>query len=54
MIPAEIENARLKLALTIPTIAPISVANDALEMLPAVTDKQWMTCQNSQKKKYIY
>ena len=39
MIPAEIENARLKLALTTPTVALITVANDAIEMLPVVTDK---------------
>ena len=38
-IPVEIENARLKLALAIPTGAPITVANDAIEMLPVVTDK---------------
>ena len=38
-IPAEIENARLKLALAIRTVAPITVANDAIEMLPVVTDK---------------
>ena len=38
-IPVEIENARLKLALVIPTAAPITVANDAIEMLPVVTDK---------------
>ena len=38
-IPVEIENARLKLALVIPTAAPIKVANDAIEMLPVVTDK---------------
>ena len=30
-IPVEIENARLKLALTIPTGAPITVANYAIE-----------------------
>ena len=29
MILVEMENARLKLALTIPTDAPISVANDS-------------------------
>ena len=40
MIPVEIENAKLKLALTIPTGAPMTVANDAIEMLPVVTDKQ--------------
>ena len=45
----EIENARLKLALVIPTGAPIAVANDAIEMLPVVTDKT-MAYQNSQKK----
>ena len=39
MIPAEIENARLKLALTIPAGAPITVSNDAIEMLLVVTDK---------------
>ena len=39
MISVEIENARLKLVLTIPTGAPITVANDAIEMLPVVTDK---------------
>ena len=40
MIPVEIENARVKLALTIPTGAPITVANDAIEMLPVATDKK--------------
>ena len=39
MIPVEIENARLKIALTIPTGAPTTVANDAIEMLPVVRDK---------------
>ena len=39
MILAEIENARLKLALTILSGAPITVANDAIEMLPVVTYK---------------
>ena len=39
MIPVEIENARLKLALTIPTGAPIIVANDAIETLSVVIDK---------------
>ena len=53
MIPVEIENARLKLALTIPTGAPITVANDAIKMLPVVTDKTMLN-QNSQKKQYIY
>ena len=39
MIPVEIENARLKLALTTPTGAPITVSNDAIEMLPVIIDK---------------
>ena len=38
-IPVKIENARTKLALTIPTEAPITAENDAIEMLPVVTDK---------------
>ena len=33
------ENARLKLALAIPTGSPITVANDAIQMPPLVTDK---------------
>ena len=38
-IPVKIDNARLKLAVTIPTGASITIANDAIEMLPVVTDK---------------
>ena len=38
-IPVQIENARLKIALVIPTGAPITVVNYAIEMLPVVTDK---------------
>ena len=38
MDPVEIENAKLKLAFTIPTGASITVANDAIEMLPVVID----------------
>ena len=38
-IPVQIKNARLKLTLVIPTGAPMTVANDAIEILPAVTDK---------------
>ena len=37
--PVVIEKARLKLALIIPTGAPITVAKDAIEMLPVATDK---------------
>ena len=35
----KIENARLKHALAIPAGAPITVVNDAVEMLPVTTDK---------------
>ena len=38
-IPVEIENERLTLALAIPTGSPITVSNDAIEMLSVVTDK---------------
>ena len=38
-IPVVIENVKLKLALAIPTGAPITVANDTIETLPLVTDK---------------
>ena len=38
-MPVDIENAGLKLALATPTGAPITVANDAIEILPLVTDK---------------
>ena len=41
-IPVEIENARLKLALATTTGAPITVANDAIDMLPVVKIKQWL------------
>ena len=40
IIPVQIENVRLKLALVIPTGAPMPAGNDAIEMLPAVTDKR--------------
>ena len=37
--PVDNENVRLRLALAIPTGVPITVANDAIEMLPLVADK---------------
>ena len=49
-IPVVIENARLKLALPIPAGAPITVANDAIEMLPVVTDKTIADLLNTKKK----
>ena len=33
------ENVRLRLALAIPTDVPITIANDAVEILPLVADK---------------
>ena len=38
-ILVKIDNERLKLALTIPTGVPITIANDAIEMLPVAADK---------------
>ena len=38
-IPVVIENGRLQIALVTPTGAPITVANDAIEVLPVVTYK---------------
>ena len=52
-ILVKIENARLKLALTIPTGAPITVANDAIEMLPVVADKT-MNDLSKESKDAIY
>ena len=37
--PVDKKNVRLRLALVIPTGVPITVANDAIEMLPVVADK---------------
>ena len=37
--PVVIENAKLQLALIIPTGAPIAFANDAIEMVAVATDK---------------
>ena len=53
--PVVIGNARPQLALIIPTAAPITVANDAIEMLPIATDKTINDdLSKSQKKQYIY
>ena len=38
-IPVKIKNARLKLALTIPTVAPITVANNAIEVQPVFAEE---------------
>ena len=42
-----IEHARLKLALFISTGTPMAAANDAIEMLPVVTDKAINDFQDS-------
>ena len=39
-MPVEIKNARLKLALAISTGAPMTIANDVIEMLLVVTYKR--------------
>ena len=45
------ENARLRLALAIPIGVPITVTNEAIEILPLVVDTT-KTYQNNQKKHY--
>ena len=37
--PVDNENIRLRLVLTIPTRAPITLANDTIETLPFAADK---------------
>ena len=39
MIPVEIENARLNFGFAIPKGSTMTFVNDAIEMLPVVTDK---------------
>ena len=52
--PVAIENPRLKLALIIPTGAPIAAANDAIEMLPVASDKTINDLSKySKKAKYL-
>ena len=53
-ISVEIENARLKLALAIPTDAPITFVNDVIKMLPLVTDKIIKDLSKYLKKQHIY
>ena len=38
-IPVDNENARVRIALAIPAGVPITVVNDAIEILPLVADK---------------
>ena len=53
-ILVETENGGLKLVFAIPISGPITVANDAIEKLPLVADKQLKTYGDNQKKQYIY
>ena len=50
--PVDNENARLRLALAITAGAPITVANDAIEMLPLVAFCCYKIYQNNRKKQY--
>ena len=45
---------QMKLALAIPTGAPVTVTNDAIEMLPLFADKTIKDLSKYQKKQYIY
>ena len=49
-----IENARLKLALAITAGAPITVASDAIEMLPFVADKTIKDLSKLSKKSNMF
>ena len=49
-----IENVKPQLAPIIPVAAPITVANDAVEMLPANIDKTFNDLSKYLKKQYIY
>ena len=50
IIPVVKENTRLKLALAIPTGAPIMLAKEITDILT----KQLESCQNNQKQQCIY
>ena len=50
----EIENARLKCTLDIPTGAPITVANDVIEMLLVVTGKRNNGLSKYFENQYVY
>ena len=52
--PDVTENTKLQLAPIIPAVAPITLANDAIEILSDNIDKNLMIYQNSLKKQYIY
>ena len=50
--PVEIENARLQLALLIPTGAPITIVSDSIEMVTVATDQTIITYQN--RKSFVH
>ena len=52
--PVDNENARLRLALAIATGVPITVANDAIEMLPLVADKTVKNLSNILAKSFTH
>ena len=52
IIPVDIENIRLKLALVISTGAPITVANNSIECYHLLQIKQLKIYQNGQQKQY--
>ena len=52
--PHVIENLRPQFAPIIPAGTPITVANDAIEILPDNIDKTFNETFNSPKKQYIY
>ena len=54
MIPVEIENARLKLALIIPSSARMTFVYHAIETLPVVTDKTINDLSKYSKEEYIF
>ena len=54
MIPVEIENVRLKLALIIPTSARTTFVYHAIETLPVVTDKTINDLSKYSKEEYIF
>ena len=53
-VPVTIKNAKLKLAIAIPTGALIIVSNNAIEVPSSVAENQLNTYQSSQKKQYVY
>ena len=52
-IPVDNENVRLRLALAIPTGVPITVADDAIEIIPLVADTTIKDLSKYHRKQYI-